>query len=130
MSDTAPVQPPPAADDLAGASSVEPDQIRVGWVTRALILAVLVVVGCVFFVSRFYPQRAGASAQRPALHAPAPQLQLDDVADMDAMRKQTLQRLESYGWVDREAGTVHIPVERAIERVIEEHGNQPPRRRP
>ncbi|WPB77300.1 hypothetical protein KYC5002_51020 [Archangium violaceum] len=29
-------------------------------------------------------------------------------------------RLHGYGWVDRDAGVVHIPIERAIERVVGE----------
>ncbi len=28
-------------------------------------------------------------------------------------------RLESYGWVDRRAGLVHVPVEQAMERVLQ-----------
>lgn len=27
-------------------------------------------------------------------------------------------RLESYGWVDRQAGLVHVPIEQAMERVL------------
>ncbi|MEZ4616096.1 MAG: hypothetical protein R2867_11425 [Caldilineaceae bacterium] len=29
-------------------------------------------------------------------------------------------RLHSYGWIDQEAGTVHIPIERAMELVVSE----------
>ena len=31
-----------------------------------------------------------------------------------------LERLNSYGWVDQQAGTAHIPIERAMELVVEE----------
>ncbi|HSP79884.1 MAG TPA: hypothetical protein VLQ93_15230 [Myxococcaceae bacterium] len=31
-------------------------------------------------------------------------------------------RLGTYGWVDRERGLVHIPIERAMERVVERRG--------
>lgn len=34
-------------------------------------------------------------------------------------------RLDSYGWVDRDAGLIHIPVERALERVLAEEGSGP-----
>ena len=30
------------------------------------------------------------------------------------LRREQLQRLESYGWVDRDAGVAHVPIERAI----------------
>ncbi|HYO59296.1 hypothetical protein [Archangium sp.] len=35
-------------------------------------------------------------------------------------KNEQLQRLHAYGWVDRDAGVVHIPIERAIERVVSE----------
>jgi hypothetical protein len=35
-------------------------------------------------------------------------------------KNEQLQRLHGYGWVDRDAGVVHIPIERAIERVVSE----------
>lgn len=30
-------------------------------------------------------------------------------------------RLESWGWVDRKAGTVHMPIDKAIDLVVQEH---------
>ena len=35
---------------------------------------------------------------------------------MDQQRR----RLDSYGWVDRASGRVHIPIERAMKQVVEE----------
>ena len=35
------------------------------------------------------------------------------VADMQAMRAAEKQQLDNYGWVDRQRGTVHIPIEEA-----------------
>ncbi len=32
------------------------------------------------------------------------------------------ERLNAYGWADRERGLVHIPIERAMERVVERQG--------
>jgi hypothetical protein len=34
--------------------------------------------------------------------------------------------LQSYGWVDRQRGVVHIPVKRAIDLVLEQAQGQPP----
>ncbi len=36
-----------------------------------------------------------------------------------AYRDAAMQHLHSYGWVDRSAGRVHIPIERAIDLVAE-----------
>ena len=34
-------------------------------------------------------------------------------------------RLDSYGWVDKKAGVVHIPIERAMKMVVEENRGKP-----
>lgn len=36
------------------------------------------------------------------------------------LRERQRERLESFGWVNRAAGVVHIPVDDAIDRVVEE----------
>jgi hypothetical protein len=46
-------------------------------------------------------------------------LQPDPVRDMNEMRTAQLSKLNSYGWVDREKGIVHIPVEKAMAMAIE-----------
>ena len=46
---------------------------------------------------------------------PAPRLQPDPVGDLNTFRADEEERLNSYGWVDRGAGKVHIPIERAID---------------
>ncbi len=45
-------------------------------------------------------------------------IQLDTRAYEEKERQH--QRLHEYGWVDRDGGVVHIPIERAIERVVSE----------
>ena len=51
---------------------------------------------------------------------PEPRLQVTPSQDLDAIRKAEIDRLSSYGWVDRKAGVVHIPIERAIDLVAAE----------
>lgn len=43
----------------------------------------------------------------------------DDARRLGASQRQ---RLESYGWVDRDAGLIHVPVERAREQVLAGEG--------
>jgi hypothetical protein len=52
---------------------------------------------------------------------PGPRLQEDPVRDMDLYRVEQQTRLHSYGWADREAGTVRIPIDRAID-LMANHG--------
>lgn len=53
------------------------------------------------------------------LPSAGPLLQPDPVRDMNAMRAEQLGRLNSYGWVDREKGIVHVPIENAMAMAIE-----------
>jgi len=58
---------------------------------------------------------ANPLAERYALREPpAPQLQTDPRRDLLAMRAEEDAQLRGYGWVDRDAGRVHIPIDRAI----------------
>jgi hypothetical protein len=50
---------------------------------------------------------------------PAPQLEIDERNQLDHMRLEEEGTLNSYGWVDEKAGTVHIPIERAMDLVAE-----------
>jgi hypothetical protein len=46
---------------------------------------------------------------------PEPRLQVSEAFDMVRLRDIEDVALSTYGWLDPEAGTVHIPIERAIE---------------
>lgn len=96
----------------------------------ALAAAGLIVVVLLVFVSmqmllNFY---AGIQSRRSAAPSPlagaygmkeppAPRLQTDPAADLHALRARDEALLSSYAWVDRDAGLVRIPIERAIDLV-------------
>ncbi len=46
---------------------------------------------------------------------PGPQLQTHAREDLLKLRAAEDATLNSYGWVDRKAGVIHIPIERAME---------------
>ena len=50
---------------------------------------------------------------------PAPNLLRDEPANLKTFRDQEHDALSSYGWVDQAAGTVHLPIDRAKDLVIE-----------
>jgi hypothetical protein len=50
---------------------------------------------------------------------PEPRLQISPQQDMRQMRAAEMAALHSYGWVDRQAGIVRIPIARAIELLAE-----------
>jgi hypothetical protein len=50
---------------------------------------------------------------------PEPRLENDERNELTGFRLREEERLNSYGWVDQPAGTVHIPIERAMQLVAE-----------
>ena len=51
---------------------------------------------------------------------PEPRLQVDPAQDLQQMRAAEDAVLSSYAWVNEAAGVVRIPIDRAIERVVEQ----------
>ena len=51
---------------------------------------------------------------------PAPRLQVDPQKEIQRLLRTQAASLNSYGWKDSKAGIVQIPVDRAIELMVEE----------
>jgi hypothetical protein len=62
-----------------------------------------------------YPLAAGQEDRVP----PEPRLQTNPRADLRELRESEDKRLDSYGWVDRNAGIVHIPIDDAIKLTLQ-----------
>jgi hypothetical protein len=65
------------------------------------------------------PERQLGPKGDPATRFPAPQLQADEVGDLNKYREAVEIQLNSAGWIDKNAGVAHIPVERAIDLVTQ-----------
>ena len=50
---------------------------------------------------------------------PEPRLQVTPHPDLEAYKAAENARVNSYGWVDEPTGIVHVPVERAVDLVLE-----------
>jgi hypothetical protein len=50
---------------------------------------------------------------------PSPKLEEDERGQMNGIRTNEEEVLYSYGWVDERAGTVRIPIERAMELIVQ-----------
>ncbi|MCS6804460.1 MAG: hypothetical protein RMM98_03035 [Acidobacteriota bacterium] len=57
------------------------------------------------------------AGERPP--TPEPRLQVTPEADLERWLAAEREKLNSYGWVNREAGIVRIPIDRAIELIAE-----------
>jgi len=86
----------------------------------ALAVILLVVGGMQLVLLRWFDRRLAEREAPPAPLAEArtphePRLLPDPRAALLGLRAEEDAILHSYGWVNRDAGIVHIPIERAID---------------
>jgi hypothetical protein len=65
------------------------------------------------------PDPASRIAFETRMLAPAPQLQVNPQVDLATFEKEENEKLNTYGWVDREYGVIRIPIERAMDLIAE-----------
>jgi hypothetical protein len=67
-----------------------------------------------FLLAEIYPGTIRQAHVVPIPAPPAPHLQVDPPAELAALRAAEAAELSSYGWQDRAAGVVRIPIDRAL----------------
>ena len=92
-----------------------------------LALVLLSSAGVWVLIGHYARREAAASAPNPLASygpkkPPAPRLQTEPRKELQAMRAGEDATLHAYGWVDRGAGRVRIPIERAMELVAKSGG--------
>jgi len=99
----------------------------IGASAAGLIIFSLIVCGILFGIfsgqrqmQEMYPLGiVTAPNLAPLARFPKPNLQTDDDhAQATALLAQQNAKLNSYGWVDRSNGIVHIPIERAMDLIV------------
>jgi len=103
----------------------EPSDVSVGAVLAAgvaLLVAAVVIQGALWFHFQSLAARESASDRPPSPLAaalperpPEPRLQTAALADLRQVHAAEDAVLGGYGWVDRKAGVVRIPIQRAKE---------------
>jgi hypothetical protein len=66
------------------------------------------------------PWRVAAGAARPANNPPGPQLQVSPPADWQTFFARQETEANTYGWVNRTAGVVRVPIERAMDLFLQQ----------
>jgi hypothetical protein len=93
----------------------------IGMAAGTLIVA-LVMWG-LFNALKVNEQKQGqklANPMAPAAHfPPEPRLQVNAPEDLKALRKQEDQILDTYGWVDKSGGVVRVPIDRAMDIMLQ-----------
>lgn len=126
MSEHTPDARPPAEESLARGYEVV--DVRSGpLVLSATVLAVAVAVVCVLLSWFIGWLEAGAKRHDPALSPligsqlpPEPRLQTAPANDLARMRAAEDRALEGYRWIDKKEGLVQLPVDRAMDLLLEQ----------
>jgi hypothetical protein len=96
------------------------------WVVGGFVVVMILFFVGVWWIYRFY-RSVDAShderrtyVQQATPIPPEPRLQVDPEVDLQRFRAEQARQLNSYGWAAPEEQRVRIPVERAMELVIQE----------
>ena len=95
-----------------------------GWFTGILVgmIAFILIAGAL--LSGFFLTGGSiVTTPAPTLLPPEPRLQANPAQDFQALHATQEAELNIYGWIDRENGVVHIPIDRAMELIA--HSNLP-----
>jgi len=97
-----------------------PVLVRFGIGLFLLMVVAMIAMGLLFNYLAAQPEPPGTvSPMAERELPPAPRLQVAPSVDLEQMRAREDEALTTYGWVDREAGTVRIPIERAMDLLAE-----------
>lgn len=94
--------------------------VLVGVAFAALVPIALGVIAVTVAVlqPRAMPDRPLTGLEVSERVPPAPRLREDPTAELERL-EETRDRLHTFGWVDREAGIAHIPVDAAMDLLVE-----------
>ena len=100
------------------------DASVIGVLLTGVGLAAILVVSCLLVLGLFDRLKAREPLGRPVAGQLPPPPRLEGVERMQerklvAAPGRSLPRLDSYGWVDKDKGIVRIPLERAMELIVE-----------
>src|SRR4051812_47848255 len=103
----------------------------IGWFFFSLVLAWVLIHLTLYGLMSLFGKQASRNEQRqqgaaatPELartrsEFPAPRLQIAPREDLRALRERENAELNSYGWLDKSAGVVRIPISRAMQLLTE-----------
>ena len=122
MSESIPRETP---SDTAGYEKKDLDPRTITLFAAGGAVVLLLAAALAFWMVQSANKRyAARQSPRPAAHARegglAPRLQVQGSNELRELRQAEETMLNSYAWIDRDRGIVRIPVERAMELLVEE----------
>jgi hypothetical protein len=78
----------------------------------------LLVISCIVLIAA-YPRSLPDADRDLHIAPPAPRLQTNAAADLQAFREGESKRLNTYYWIDKQKGVVHVPIEQAMKKLAD-----------
>jgi len=125
-----PLRSPPAqgahSSGAASTENVQPENPTTDfepsdWSLRPVALVyvaipVLLVISCLVLIAA-YPNALPDVDRSLRIAPPGPRLQTDAAGDLQRFRTDEERRLNTYYWIDKQNGIVHIPIEQAMKKL-------------
>jgi hypothetical protein len=114
------------------AQGYERSDVRAKWIGAVVVFLAIGAVA-IHYILHFQlgilakqppPQDAWSSAARgarPEMPTNVPRLQISAPADLAAFRSREDAELNTYGWINKTQGTVRIPIQEAMNLIVEKH---------
>ncbi len=100
-------------------TAFEPSDWNVAPVAAVYVgVLLLLVISCVATIIA-YPNSLPDVSRALRINPPGPRLQTDDAADLRRFRSGENDRLNSYYWIDKQKGVVHIPIGEAMKKLAQ-----------
>ena len=101
------------------------------WFAIALLVIIIVSMVLIWGIMASMNGSAGTASPSALTVPPEPRLQPNPIDKTNSPTEMLHQEmfnqeewLHSYGWVDKEAGMVHMPIDDAMELTVEEYGTK------
>jgi len=94
------------------------------WLTISMLISIGIVTGAFYFFEG-QGKAANVAAQKYPLavgqhrEPPTPNLQTQPFKDIYMLRQGEAEKLGSYGWIDKEGGITRLPIDRAMDVMLE-----------
>lgn len=111
-------------------TAYEESDWRLGVIGLILLGTFVFLVIAPFVLMAAYPRAVSDVSRELTITPPEPRLQLNPPEDLAQFRADEDKQLNSYHWVDKDKGLVHIPISQAMKQVVEKGIDGFPRSQP
>jgi hypothetical protein len=127
-------EPSHSTEHLPPPEAQAEEAIASGKVLLVGILALIVFAGAAYWSTQIWRQtRFGLEPNGPV--APGTEIGKAEIGIVDQTpfetvrtaertRAEQLKQLQSYGWIDRDKGVIHLPIDKAIDQLVSEKGKK------